>query len=294
MARSFQTQVLIHQRYVVRMNVLHEYPVSLQYPKDRLCSRPVFAELLLFDGLPIRHDFFGEVERSIEIRPGEIEHEWANNNGYLNNTMNTKSKLFADDQTMAVGVFLNSLQKFSSAHGHDQLEKPGPLRRRPNAIDRQRPGLADFPTWSQFPYLAKPDRPSSHRSRNCRLGRWPRKTLERQVGGRNQFGAKRNRPLPLPERQWVHGRITVGLPWSGSVEKIARVGEKYIVGGITKSLNSPLRGSWARTIPTGRDQEGHLAVTLVARPGYQNPGLLSWPKIATRGAWRSDGVFVLS
>ncbi len=36
----------IDERNVVRMNILHEYPIAFQNPEDCLCLRPMYAKLL--------------------------------------------------------------------------------------------------------------------------------------------------------------------------------------------------------------------------------------------------------
>ena len=61
----------IDERNVVRMNILHEYPVGLQNPQDRLGLGPMYAELLSLRVLPISHDFLRKVERPIQIAPAK-------------------------------------------------------------------------------------------------------------------------------------------------------------------------------------------------------------------------------
>ena len=73
----------IDERNVVGMNILHEYPVGLQDPQDRLSLWPVSVELLPLRVQPIRHDFLRKVERPIQIRPGEIKYERAADHGHF-------------------------------------------------------------------------------------------------------------------------------------------------------------------------------------------------------------------
>jgi hypothetical protein len=74
---------LLTEGNVAGIHINHEDAVPFKKPKDRLDFRPARTELLFFLRTPIRHYFFGEVGRLVEIGAGEIENERPGHDGHF-------------------------------------------------------------------------------------------------------------------------------------------------------------------------------------------------------------------
>src|SRR5687768_1583990 len=68
-------QSIFGERDIAWRHVDHEDTIAFQVAKNGLHFGPALLKLLLLFGPPIRHDFFREVRRLIEIHAGKIEDE---------------------------------------------------------------------------------------------------------------------------------------------------------------------------------------------------------------------------